>query len=80
MKGLKILITGGCGFIGCNAAVRFHELGHKITLLDNLSRPCTDLNLEWLRDFTRFQDPVPERLKEFDQFNDRQMVDPATGF
>jgi replicative DNA helicase len=42
--------------------------------------PIGEVQLEWLRDFTRFQDPVPERLKEFDQFNDRQMVDPAVGF
>src|SRR2546428_1872109 len=49
MNTKKILITGGCGFIGCNAAVRFAQLGHRVTLLDNLSRPCTDLNLEWLR-------------------------------
>src|SRR5689334_7914416 len=46
---MKILITGGCGFIGCNAAARFATLGHRITLLDNLSRPCTDLNLAWLQ-------------------------------
>jgi CDP-paratose 2-epimerase len=55
MKRLKILITGGCGFIGCNAAFRFHESGHKVALLDNLSRPCTDLNLEWLREQGRIE-------------------------
>lgn len=42
--------------------------------------PVGEIALEWLRDFTRFQDPVPERLKDFDQFNERQMVDPAAGF
>ena len=42
--------------------------------------PIGEVNLEWLRDFTRFQDPVSERHKDFDQFNDRQMVDPASGF
>jgi hypothetical protein len=26
--------------------------------------------MEWHRDFTRFQDRVPDRLKEFDRFND----------
>jgi CDP-paratose 2-epimerase len=46
---MNILITGGCGFIGCNAAARFAQLGHHVTLLDNLSRACTDLNLTWLR-------------------------------
>lgn len=42
--------------------------------------PIGEVQLEWLRDFTRFQDPVPERLKDFDQFNDRQMIDPTVGF
>src|SRR5688572_7381559 len=42
--------------------------------------PVGEIPMEWLRDFTRFQDPVPERLKDFDQFNERQMVDPAAGF
>lgn len=42
--------------------------------------PVGEIPVEWLRDFTRFQDPVPERLKDFDQFNERQMVDPAAGF
>src|SRR3954466_2328790 len=39
--------------------------------------PVGDINLEWLRDFTRFQDPTPEHLKDFDDFNSRQMVDPS---
>ena len=46
---MKVLITGGCGFIGCNAAVRFSQAGHQVYLVDNLSRPCADLNLEYLR-------------------------------
>src|ERR1043166_7195158 len=51
---MNILITGGCGFIGCNAAARFATLGHRTTLLDNLSRPCTDLNLAWLQQQAQF--------------------------
>ena len=35
---LKILITGGAGFIGCNAAKRFMGKGYEVTVLDNLSR------------------------------------------
>ena len=46
---MKVFVTGGCGFIGCNAVARFCSLGHDVTILDNLSRPCTDLNLEWLQ-------------------------------
>jgi dTDP-L-rhamnose 4-epimerase len=33
----KILITGGAGFIGSNLALKLIELGHTITVLDNLS-------------------------------------------
>jgi len=45
---MNILITGGCGFIGYNAVARFARLGHRVTILDNLSRPCTSLNRECL--------------------------------
>jgi CDP-paratose 2-epimerase len=53
-QSLKILITGGCGFIGTNAAAAFCKLGHEVTILDDLSRPCSGLNLEWLREQGRF--------------------------
>jgi len=43
------LITGGCGFIGCNAARTLLEDGHRVTVLDNLSRSGTERNLEWLQ-------------------------------
>ena len=46
---MKILITGGCGFIGCNTAERLSQLGHKVTILDNLSRQGTKHNLIWLQ-------------------------------
>jgi replicative DNA helicase len=52
----------------------------QIIIAKQRNGPVGEVNLEWLRDFTRFQDPVPERLKDFDQFNDRQMVDPSAGF
>jgi len=46
----RILITGGAGFLGVNAAVRMIEEGWHVTLLDNLSRPGTERNLRWLID------------------------------
>ncbi len=46
---MRILITGGAGFIGSNAARRFRELGHEIVLFDNLSRPAARYNLRWLQ-------------------------------
>src|SRR5215469_13775646 len=45
----SILITGGAGFIGVNAARHFHERGWMVTILDNLSRRGAAENLEWLR-------------------------------
>jgi replicative DNA helicase len=32
--------------------------------------PIGDVRLVWLREFTRFQDEVPDRLQEFDDYND----------
>lgn len=46
---LNVLITGGCGFIGCNAADRMRSQGHHVTVLDDLSRLGAARNLEWLR-------------------------------
>jgi replicative DNA helicase len=52
----------------------------QIIIAKQRNGPIGDINLEWLRDFTRFQDPTPEHLKDFDDFNSRQMVDPSAGF
>lgn len=49
-KTFSLLITGGAGFIGTHAAVRFAKRGWSVTLLDNLSRAGTNLNLAWLRE------------------------------
>ncbi|NTV29326.1 MAG: NAD-dependent epimerase/dehydratase family protein [Candidatus Omnitrophica bacterium] len=42
----RILITGGCGFVGSSLAVDFVQRGCSVTVLDNLSRPGTDILLE----------------------------------
>lgn len=46
---MRVLITGGAGFIGTSAAARFIRQGHTVCVLDNLQRPGARLNLEWLR-------------------------------
>lgn len=46
---MKILITGGAGFIGCNSVDYFIEKGHDIVIFDNLSRQGGDSNIRWLR-------------------------------
>ena len=47
---MRILITGGAGFIGCNLAEACIDGGHEVTLLDNLSRRGSEANLAWLRE------------------------------
>lgn len=46
--GRRVLITGGAGFLGVNAAVDLISAGWHATVLDNLSRPGTERNLKWL--------------------------------
>lgn len=46
---MRVLITGGCGFIGASAADRLAGEGHDVFLLDNFSRAGARANLEWLR-------------------------------
>ena len=45
-----VLITGGSGFVGANLAHRLLAAGRAVTVLDNLSRPGVERNLQWLRD------------------------------
>ena len=47
---MKILITGGAGFIGCNLADACIAAGERVTVLDNLSRRGSAANLQWLRE------------------------------
>jgi CDP-paratose 2-epimerase len=45
---MKILITGGCGFVGSNLAVLFkqHHTESEVYCLDNLSRRGSEINLQ----------------------------------
>lgn len=49
---MRILVTGGAGFIGCNLALEAIQSGHEVLIVDNLSRRGTTANLDWLRDST----------------------------
>jgi CDP-paratose 2-epimerase len=46
---MRVLITGGAGFIGSNAVHRFLQRGAHVTIFDNLSRRGSISNLDWLR-------------------------------
>jgi len=45
----RVLITGGCGFLGCNIAAGLVGRGREVLVMDNLSRPGSEQNAEWLK-------------------------------
>jgi CDP-paratose 2-epimerase len=45
---MKIMITGGCGFLGSNLAKYGSDNGMDIHVIDNLSRKGSSHNLNWL--------------------------------
>ena len=45
---MKLLVTGGCGFLGSNLADAAMQRGDDVTLLDNLSRAGSEQNRAWL--------------------------------
>jgi CDP-paratose 2-epimerase len=47
--GRPILVTGGCGFIGCNLADRLAGRGNQVLVLDNLARDGVRENAQWLK-------------------------------
>jgi CDP-paratose 2-epimerase len=52
---MKLLITGGCGFLGSNLASHGIKQGYEVTVFDNLSRLGTTDNLAWLKTFGEFE-------------------------
>ncbi len=51
---MKILINGGCGFLGSNLASYGIKNAYDITVFDNLSRRGSSKNLEWLKTLGNF--------------------------
>jgi len=46
---MRLLITGGCGFVGSNLAMEAMARGCSVIVFDNLYRRGGEENLEWLR-------------------------------
>lgn len=51
---MKILITGGCGFLGSNLAMNAIKNGYELIIFDNLSRYGSSLNFDWLKTIGNF--------------------------
>lgn len=60
---MKILITGGAGFVGSHLADRLIEAGHEITVIDNLSTGRYS-NIAHLEDHERFRLIIDTVLNE----------------
>lgn len=51
---MKLLITGGCGFLGSNLAIDAMARGDEIVIFDNLYRNGSRENLNWLQEQGKF--------------------------
>lgn len=47
---MKILVTGGVGFIGVNVCLEAKQRGHEVIAFDNIVRPQTEENISVLKD------------------------------
>jgi UDP-N-acetylglucosamine 4-epimerase len=54
LKGKKILVTGGAGFIGSNLAETLLEIGASVVVLDNLSTGSQE-NIDRLKKYSNFE-------------------------
>lgn len=52
---MKILINGGCGFLGSNLAAEGILKGHEVIVFDNLFRKGSEKNLEYLKTLGKFK-------------------------
>lgn len=52
---MKILINGGCGFLGSNLAAEGIKNGHEIIVFDNLFRKGSEENLKYLKTLGEFK-------------------------
>lgn len=46
---MRILVTGGCGFIGTNVCIEAVNRGHKVIAMDSFIRPKSEQNLKALK-------------------------------
>ena len=46
---MRILITGGCGFLGSNLAASFLRKGYEVFIIDSMERLGSENNLNWLK-------------------------------
>ena len=70
---MKILVTGGCGFVGANICINLKKKSHEVYSLDNLSRKSSKINFKFIRKngiknfkIDIFNEKEIQKLKKFD--------------
>ena len=70
---MKILVTGGCGFVGANICINLKKKFHEVYSLDNLSRKSSKINFKFIRKngiknfkIDIFNEKEIQKLKKFD--------------
>ena len=70
---MKILVTGGCGFVGANICLNLKKEYDNVVSLDNLSRKSSTLNFRLLKkhkiknyNFDIYDTKKINKLKRFD--------------
>ena len=58
---MKVFVLGGDGFCGWPTSLHLSDLGHDVTIVDNLSRRKIDVDLE-VESLTPIA-PIGERMK-----------------
>lgn len=70
MKNLKVLITGGYGFIGSHVAERFNKEGWEVYIIDNLiSGSLSNINFKHKGYQLSVEDPKCEEIFRSNRFN-----------
>jgi UDP-sulfoquinovose synthase len=68
---VKVLVLGGDGFCGWPTSLHLSAAGHDVTIIDNLSRRCIDIELE-VDSLTPIR-PISERLAVWKQHTGREI-------
>lgn len=63
---MKCIVTGGAGFIGSNLCQKLIELGHKVTIIDNLSTGI-ESNLKKIKEKINFKKLDISKIHDLDQ-------------